>query len=171
MSKHTKHGRRQSFLRYIAWSDVGAHSTDGPTPPPCSQDIYRNGVLVFMTHGIGGSNAIERWVKSIAKASGQPVDWHFAGGRVCVLALGDLAKVREAVRSAMPEHDRLYRTKAMSYDYVRGSPEAYIHYPRPAWWNDDATPEPFTAPRVVTGPGGGMVLIDPEAAAIINALR
>lgn len=168
MSKHTKHGRRQSFLRYVAMSVKSGFSTDGPTPPPCSQDIYRNGVLVFMTHSIGGSNAIEQWVRSIAKASGQPVDWHFAGGRVCVLALGDLAAVRVAMRTAMPEHDRMYRTVALSYAWMT---EAQIHYPRPAWWNDDATAEPFTAPRVVTGPDGGMVLIDPEAAAIIDALR
>lgn len=87
---------------------------------------------------------------------------------MCVLALGDLAKVRAAMRAAMPEHDRLYRTEAMSYAWMT---EAQIHYPRPAWWNDDATPEPFTAPRIVTGAEGGMVLIDPEAAAIINALR
>lgn len=168
MSRHAKQGRRQSFLRYVARAVEGAFSTDGPTPPPCNQGIYRNGALIFQTHSIGGSNAIERWVRSIAKASGQPVDWHFAGGRVCVLALGDLAKVRTAMRAAMPEHDRMYLSDAMSYDFMRGTTP---HYPRPAWWDDDTAAEPFTAPRVVTGPDGGMVLIDPEAVALINALR
>ena len=145
-------------------------ATDGPDPAPCAQDVYDNGTLVFQTHSIGGSNAIERWVQGIAKASGQPVDWHSAGGRVCVLAIGDLARVRAAMRTAMPEHDRLYRAEALSYDYARRNPDAHIHYPRPAWWTDDAAPEPFTAPRVVTGADGGMVLIDPEAAAIIAGL-
>ena len=142
-------------------------ATVGPDPAPCAQDIYDNGVLVFQTHSIGGSNAIERWVRSIAESSGQPVDWHFAGGRVCVLACGDLARVRAAMRAAMPEHDRMYRTEALSYDYMR---EEHIHYPRPAWWSDDAVPEPFTAPRVVTGADGSMVLIDPDAAATVGAL-
>lgn len=141
-------------------------ATDGPDPAPCAQDIYDSGTLVFQTHSIGGSNAIERWVQSVAKASGQPVDWHFAGGRVCVLALGDLDRVRDAMRAAMPEHDRMYRKEAASCPWMT---EAQIHYPRPAWWNDDAVPEPFTAPRIVAGPDGGMVLIDPEAAAIIGA--
>lgn len=142
-------------------------ATDGPDPAPCAQDIYDNGMLVFQTHSIGGSNAIERWVRSIAESSGQPVDWHFAGGRVCVLALGDLAAVRTAMRAAMPEHDRMYRNEALSYDFMR---ESQIRYPRPAWWDDDAATEPFTAPRVVTGPDGGMVLIDPEAVAVFEAI-
>lgn len=82
-------------------------ATDGPTPPDCDQDIYRNGTVVFVTDSIP-SNAMERWVKQVAEASGQPVDWHFVAGRACVKALGDLERVKAAVERLMPEHDRLY---------------------------------------------------------------
>ena len=63
---------------------------------------------MFQTHSIGSMWDIEAWVQRVAKISGQPVDWYFAGGRVMVLALGDLAKVRAAIRKLMPEHDAMY---------------------------------------------------------------
>lgn len=136
-------------------------------PPPCAADVYASGSLVFQTHSLGRPPAIERWVQSIAKASGQPVDWHFAAGRVCVLALGDLARVRAATRAAMPEHDAMYRAEAMQYAWMRASD---VHPPRPAWWSDDAEPELFTAPRVVKGADGALVLVDPVAAAMVAAI-
>ena len=86
-------------------------ATDGPDPPPCQEDIFRKGEMVFMTHTIP-SNAMEGWVQKVAAQSGQPVDWHFIGGRACVLALGDLDAVKAAIVSLMPEHDALY-TKAI----------------------------------------------------------
>lgn len=82
-------------------------ATDGPDPTPCAPDIFQNGHNVFMTHTIP-SNAMERWVQKVAKLSGQPVDWHFCGGRAVVLALGDLDKVQEAITALKPEHDKLY---------------------------------------------------------------
>lgn len=51
-------------------------------PPACDDDVYRNGTLVLMTHTIGSAE-IEAWVKKVAAASGQAVDWHWAGGPVC----------------------------------------------------------------------------------------
>ena len=45
-----------------------------------------------------------------------------------------------------------------------------VHPPRPAWWGDDAEPELFTAPRVVAGADGGLVLVDPVAAAMVAAI-
>lgn len=83
-------------------------ATDGPTPPPCDTEIFKNGVQVFVTHTIP-SNAMEGWVKKVAERSGQRVDWHFAGGRAVVLALGDTAKVKSAIQELMPEHDQLYK--------------------------------------------------------------
>lgn len=81
-------------------------ATDGPCPPPCNLEIFTQGEQVFITNTIP-SNAMEGWVKKVAKASGQPVDWHFAGGHARVLALGDLKKVAAAIAELMPEHDRL----------------------------------------------------------------
>lgn len=82
-------------------------ATDGPTPPPCDPEIFSKGKTVFIGDTIG-SCAIERWVKKIAATSGQPVDWHWVGGRANVLALGDIAKVQEAIAEHKPEYDRLH---------------------------------------------------------------
>ena len=83
-------------------------STDGPTPPPCDPKIFGEGIQVFVTDMIP-SNAMERWVRQVAEKSGQPVDWHLAGGQAQVLALGDIERVQAAIAALMPEHDRLYQ--------------------------------------------------------------
>lgn len=83
-------------------------SSDGPTPAPCDPDIFARGELVFQTDTIP-SNAMEKWVKQIAEQSGQQVDWHFAGGRARVLALGDVKKVKQTIVDLLPEHDLLYK--------------------------------------------------------------
>lgn len=77
-------------------------------PPPCDTNIFENGSLVMVTAGIP-SVQLEPWVKKIAAKSGQPVDWHFAGGRAQILALGDLQQVYNAVNELLPEHDELQR--------------------------------------------------------------
>lgn len=101
-------------------------ATDGPTPAPCSDDVFRNGTLMFVTHTIA-SNAMEGWVQSVAKDSGQPVDWHFAGGRACILALGDLDAVKVSMRKLMPDHDERFEKAC------RGLGGGF-QPPRPAWW-------------------------------------
>lgn len=77
-------------------------------PPPCNPNIYRDGTPIFTTHTIRSFN-IEPWVQKIAALSGQPVDWHFAGGRAIVLACGDVEKARAALVELLPEHDALFR--------------------------------------------------------------
>lgn len=84
-------------------------ATDGPDPAPCDREVYEKGAHVMTTHSIGGSNAIERWVQKLARTSGQPVDWHFVGGRVVIKALGDLKRVYEAFAVHLPEHDQMWR--------------------------------------------------------------
>lgn len=111
-------------------------ATDGPDPPPCASDVYKRGTQVFLTHGIP-SNAMESWVKLVAKRSGQEVDWHFAGGRAVVLALGDLDAVREAILYHLPEHDRrrideeLRTYEPAMLDWLYAHP-----HPRPGWENN-----------------------------------
>ena len=73
---------------------------------PCNPEIYKNGHMVMMTHSIPSAQ-LEEWVKKVAAASGQPVDWHFAAGRACILALGDLTKVYAAIADLMDEHNAL----------------------------------------------------------------
>lgn len=100
-------------------------ATDGPTPSPCSDDIYRNGTVLFVTHTIP-SNAMEGWVKSVAKDSGQPIDWYFVGGRAVIKALGDLDAVKASIRKLMPDHDARFKKACRGlgpYDP-----------PRPEWW-------------------------------------
>lgn len=75
-------------------------STDGPTPAPCDEEIFQKGKTVVVVYG--SSNAIERYVQSIAKKANARVDWHFSGGRANVLHLGD-ADSRARVESALDE--------------------------------------------------------------------
>jgi hypothetical protein len=91
-------------------------ATDGPDPTPCNMKVFNEGELMMVTHTIG-SNSIEGWVKKIAKKSGQPVDWHFAGGRARILALGDLDKVNKALWDLLPEHNKLYRKACSQYGF------------------------------------------------------
>lgn len=83
-------------------------ATDGPNPAPCDPDILEHGESVFMTHSIP-SNAMEGWVKQVAAKSGQPVDWHFFGGRAIVKTTGSVDAVRAAIEALLPEHDALFK--------------------------------------------------------------
>ena len=83
-------------------------ATDGPDPAPCAEDVYKNGVCVFVTDTIP-SNAMERWVRKVAQESSQPVDWHFMGGRACVLTTGTVWRVVHAILKLKAEHDQLHK--------------------------------------------------------------
>lgn len=83
-------------------------ATDGPTPPPCDQEVFKKGKVVLVTHSIP-SCAMEAWVQKVASKSGQKVDWYFCGGRAVVVALGSIPKVLKALNALRPEHDKLYR--------------------------------------------------------------
>lgn len=75
-------------------------ATDGPTPPPCNPDIFEKGEGVCVVDG--RSNAVERWVQSVAKKANAQVDWHYSGGRANVLHLGDTDS-RQRVLNAISE--------------------------------------------------------------------
>jgi hypothetical protein len=99
-------------------------ATDGPTPPDCDNEIMNDGTCVFVTHSIS-PNRMERWVKEVATLSGQRVDWHYCGGRACVLALGDLEKVALAMAELMPLHNELQEETARAsklHDQLRVNP-------------------------------------------------
>ena len=51
-----------------------------------TRGLRRDGVRIFVTHTIRSFN-LEPWVQRVAALSGQPVDWHYVGGRAVVLAL------------------------------------------------------------------------------------
>ncbi len=75
-------------------------ATDGPTPPPCNPDIFKNGRGVCVLDG--SSNAVERWVKTVAKRADARVDWHYSGGSANVLHLGN-DESRQRVLNAIEE--------------------------------------------------------------------
>jgi len=75
-------------------------ATDGPTPPPCDQEIFENGEPVLVFHA--PSNAAENWVKSVAEKAQARVDWHYSGGDAQMLHLGD-DESRARVEAAIDE--------------------------------------------------------------------
>lgn len=90
-------------------------ATDGPDPPPCDPEIWKNGTVVFITHTIP-SNAMEGWVKMVKSQCGQPVDWSFMGGRAVVRALGDINRVCQAIFNCLPTHDLLFALEMIKLD-------------------------------------------------------
>ncbi len=88
-------------------------ATDGPTPPPCNPDIFKNGEGVCIL--AGSSNAVERWVQSVAKKADAQVDWHYSGGRANVLHLGD-AESRQRVLNAIEELKGNFEGQILSVD-------------------------------------------------------
>lgn len=79
------------------WDDVAK-----VVPPSMDQEVYRNGTTVAVVAG-PRPWFIERWVEELRRLSGQRVDWHFAGGRARVAALGDVAAVRAAVEATLED--------------------------------------------------------------------
>lgn len=157
--RHIQKARRRA--EKIAAADARA-----ATPTACNHDVYERGELMFLTHSIGRAAAIERWVQKIARVSGQPVDWHFSGGRVLVKALGNLAAVRSAIRSLIHEHDEAFFRSLTNLGFSRATATS----PRPSWWSNDETSETDTSPRIIKR-GGSLVLVDPQAYAIVAALN
>lgn len=75
-------------------------ATDGPTPPPCDQEIFQKGQPVAALDA--RSNAAENWVRAVAKKASTRVDWHYSGGIAQVLHLGD-DESRVRVEAAIDE--------------------------------------------------------------------
>jgi len=53
----------------------------------------------------GSSNAVEKWVRAVAKKAKAKVDWHYSGGVAQVLYLGnadDRARIEKAITALTP---------------------------------------------------------------------
>lgn len=130
-------------------------ATDGPDPTPCNSEIFNKGKGVCVVDG--SSNAVERWVQSVAKKADAKVDWHYSGGRANVLHLGDGAS-RQRVLNAIDELKGELKGRILSID----GPTLYR----------DGVKDPNEAPSaVVREIGGQLVLDDPVAVAMINAVE
>ena len=125
-------------------------ATDGPTPAPCNPDIFKKGRGVCVVDG--SSNAVERWVQSVAKKANAQVDWHYSGGRANVLHLGD-DESRQRVLNAINELEGELKGRILSVD----GPSLYR--------NGVATG------AVVREVDGQLVLDDPVAVAVISAVE
>lgn len=71
--------------------------------PPCDPEIFKKGEGICIFHA--AAKIVEPWVKKVAAESGQRVDWHYSGGMVNMLFIGDYLKVREAIVRLQPELD------------------------------------------------------------------
>jgi hypothetical protein len=69
----------------------------------CDDEVFKNGVSLASLDA--RSDPAEAWVKRVAAESGQRVDWHYSGGRVHVLVLGDYAAARATAERLLPELD------------------------------------------------------------------
>ncbi|MFA6458978.1 MAG: hypothetical protein WCV79_01090 [Candidatus Paceibacterota bacterium] len=131
-------------------------ATDGPDPKPCDPEIFKKG------HGVcvvdGSSNAVERWVRSVAKKAKARVDWHYCGGRANVLHLGD-SKSRERVLQAIEELKGSLKGRILSVDgpslYRKGVKSEGVNVAQGA---------------IVRKVNGKLVLDDPEALAVARAI-
>jgi hypothetical protein len=70
---------------------------------PCRPDIFEEGEHVCTIAGVP-ARVIEAHVRAAADLTGEPVDWHYIGGRAVVRALGDTAKVASWFR----DHRMIY---------------------------------------------------------------
>ncbi len=128
-------------------------ATDGPTPTPCNPDIFKKGRGVCVVRG--SSNAVERWVRSVAKKANAQVDWHYSGGMASVLHLGD-DESRQRVLNAIHE--------------LKGKLDGHIiSVDGPALYRDGVEGSNVTA-AVVRKDNGEIVLVDPEVIAVIGAV-
>ncbi len=110
----------------------------------CDEDVYKNGKVVFVTSTIP-TDELNKWVSRVARLSGQKVDWHWMAGRAVVLALGDLVKVKAALREMMHMHDSMYVKACSGFNHLATQllddlradhPGASTEIKVPHWWPD-----------------------------------
>jgi len=128
-------------------------ASDGPTPPPCNPDIFKNGKGVCQVRG--SSNAVESWVRAVAKEANAEIDWHYSGGIANVLHLGD-NESRERVLNAIRALECELRGTVLSI----GDPSLYRN----------GVEDPDATGAVVREVNGQMILDDPVAIAVIKAV-
>jgi len=121
-------------------------ATDGPTPPHCDREVFNNGETIAIAHG--KPNAMERWVKAVAKQADARLDWHYSGGLANILILGDDAarqRAEQAIRDLESELDgELHRI------VPAGGPQLY---------RKGVTPVPEGTIAVATHPSGDSEVI------------
>ena len=93
---------------------------------PCKENIYRDGKTVFVIPELD-KYEIEKWCRHISNESGQPVDWHYYGGRANILALGDLEKVECAIKKSLPELNKARKMYSLYLQWLHQQDEKNIY--------------------------------------------
>ena len=96
-------------------------ATDGPDPKSCNKNIFKLGHSIAAVDG--SANAVERWVKAVAKKARSRVDWHYSGGIANVLHLGDMVS-RGRVVNAIKELEPSLRGRLLKI-YAAHEPGLY----------------------------------------------
>jgi len=66
------------------------------------KDVIQDGTMVFMINE-WESDYIREFCQLVGMTSGQVVSWHVSCGRTCIVGLGDLEKIREAIIQLLPQ--------------------------------------------------------------------
>ncbi len=69
-------------------------------PDRCDSEIYEHGEQLMALDA--PKREANRWVAEVANRSGQRVDWHYVGGRVRVIYIGDAKAVEDAAEALLP---------------------------------------------------------------------
>ena len=64
----------------------------------CDPEIYKHGAICAIITS-ASTEMLDFIVKRAAEVSGQRVDWHYFGGRAVVKALGNVHRVKTALRA------------------------------------------------------------------------
>ena len=76
--------------------------------PKCDRELWEKGEHLATIIDLE-PRQIENIVKSVAKKSGQRVDWHYFGGRACIRALGDLNLIGSYLKKELEPCEGKYR--------------------------------------------------------------
>ncbi len=102
------------------WEEAGAVGWVG-VPPRCNHVIFTQGESIAALDA--RKDPAERWVRLVARRANAKLDWHYSGGVVHVLHLGD-ADSRERVTISMRELEGRLRGTLMQV-YEAGEPGLY----------------------------------------------
>lgn len=72
-------------------------ATDGPDPPKCDEELYKDGVVAGI-FGTFGANHFESLIVDLRSRLEVSIDWHYVGGRAVVKCWpSGLEKVRQGL--------------------------------------------------------------------------
>lgn len=86
---------------------IDRDSTAFATLTDDERELFDCGTTVFETHSIRRS-LLDTWVGEIVALSGQRVAWFSSGGRIVIKALGNIDRVRVAIKLLRNMHNSLF---------------------------------------------------------------